>query len=92
MIVIVPNHDAMLAELRDTGVEVDEKTEDMESVGRFGWAADPEATVRGVGASDLAHEGRVVVEGIPQHRLLRGAHLVEPAHGPAVRRLLQQLR
>jgi predicted enzyme related to lactoylglutathione lyase len=39
---IVPNLDAMLAQLREKGVEVDEKVEDMEGVGRFGWAVDPE--------------------------------------------------
>jgi predicted enzyme related to lactoylglutathione lyase len=39
---IVPDLDAMLAQLRDSGVEVDEKVEDMEGVGRFGWAIDPE--------------------------------------------------
>ena len=34
--------DAMLAQLRDAGVDVDEKTEEMAGVGRFGWASDPE--------------------------------------------------
>lgn len=34
--------DAMLSQLRDAGVEVDEKTEELEGVGRFGWAIDPE--------------------------------------------------
>lgn len=34
--------DAMLAQLRAGGVEVDEKTEEMEGIGRFGWAVDPE--------------------------------------------------
>ena len=33
---------AMLAQLRDAGVDVDEKTEEMAGVGRFGWATDPE--------------------------------------------------
>jgi predicted enzyme related to lactoylglutathione lyase len=33
--------DAMLAQLRAAGVEVDDKIEDME-FGRFGWAVDPE--------------------------------------------------
>jgi predicted enzyme related to lactoylglutathione lyase len=33
--------DAMLAQLRDAGVEVDEKVHEME-FGRFGWAVDPE--------------------------------------------------
>jgi predicted enzyme related to lactoylglutathione lyase len=32
---------AMLAQLREAGVEVDEKVEDYE-YGRFGWAVDPE--------------------------------------------------
>ena len=34
--------DAMLAQLRDAGVEVDDKVEEMAGVGRFGWATDPE--------------------------------------------------
>ncbi len=34
--------DAMLAQLRDLGAEVDENTEDMAGVGRFGWVTDPE--------------------------------------------------
>lgn len=34
--------DTMLAQLRAAGATVDEKTEDMEGIGRFGWAADPE--------------------------------------------------
>jgi predicted enzyme related to lactoylglutathione lyase len=33
--------DAMLAQLRAAGVEVDERVEDLE-YGRFGWAVDPE--------------------------------------------------
>jgi predicted enzyme related to lactoylglutathione lyase len=34
--------DAMLAQLRDAGAQVVEETQDMEGVGRFGWATDPE--------------------------------------------------
>jgi predicted enzyme related to lactoylglutathione lyase len=34
--------DAMLAQLRAAGVEVDEKIELLEGIGRFGWAVDPE--------------------------------------------------
>jgi predicted enzyme related to lactoylglutathione lyase len=34
--------DAMRAQLRALGVEVDEKTEVLEGIGRFGWAVDPE--------------------------------------------------
>lgn len=34
--------DAMLAQLRGAGVEVDEKVEEMPGIGRFGWATDPE--------------------------------------------------
>jgi len=34
--------DAMLAQLRDAGVEVDERVEALDGVGRFGWAVDPE--------------------------------------------------
>jgi predicted enzyme related to lactoylglutathione lyase len=37
----VHNLDAMLAQLRAAGVEVDERVEDHE-YGRFGWAVDPE--------------------------------------------------
>jgi predicted enzyme related to lactoylglutathione lyase len=39
---IVPNLGAMLAQLRAAGVEVDEKVEDLDGVGRFGWGVDPE--------------------------------------------------
>ena len=34
--------DAMLEQLRARGADVNEKTEDMEGVGRFGWVTDPE--------------------------------------------------
>jgi catechol 2,3-dioxygenase-like lactoylglutathione lyase family enzyme len=34
--------DAMLAQLRGAGAEVDERVELMEGIGRFGWATDPE--------------------------------------------------
>jgi predicted enzyme related to lactoylglutathione lyase len=34
--------DAMLGQLRAAGVEVDDKIEDLDGVGRFGWAVDPE--------------------------------------------------
>ena len=34
--------DAMLAQLREAGVEVDDKIEEMEGIGRFGWVVDPE--------------------------------------------------
>ncbi|MER7824128.1 VOC family protein [Streptomyces sp. NPDC096097] len=34
--------DAMLAQLRAAGADVDEETQDMEGVGRFGWVTDPE--------------------------------------------------
>jgi predicted enzyme related to lactoylglutathione lyase len=37
----VSDLDAMLAQLRAAGVEVDEKVEDLE-YGRFGWLTDPE--------------------------------------------------
>ncbi|MFD9480456.1 MULTISPECIES: VOC family protein [Streptomyces] len=33
--------DAMLAQLRAKGADVDEDTQDMEGVGRFGWVTDP---------------------------------------------------
>jgi predicted enzyme related to lactoylglutathione lyase len=38
----VPDLDAMLAQLRAAGVEVDERVEDLDGVGRFGWGFDPE--------------------------------------------------
>jgi len=38
----VPDLDAMLAQLRDGGVEVDERTEELPGIGRFGWGVDPE--------------------------------------------------
>jgi predicted enzyme related to lactoylglutathione lyase len=34
--------DAMLGQLRSGGVSVDDATEVMEGIGRFGWATDPE--------------------------------------------------
>jgi len=34
--------DAMLAQLRSKGTDVDEEVQDMEGVGRFGWVTDPE--------------------------------------------------
>lgn len=34
--------DAMLAQLRSKGANVDEETQGMEGVGRFGWDTDPE--------------------------------------------------
>ena len=34
--------DAMLAQLREGGVDVDDEVQLMEGIGRFGWATDPE--------------------------------------------------
>ena len=34
--------DAMLAQLRKRGAAVDDETQDMDGVGRFGWVTDPE--------------------------------------------------
>jgi predicted enzyme related to lactoylglutathione lyase len=34
--------DAMLAQLRAAGIEVDDRIEVMDGIGRFGWAVDPE--------------------------------------------------
>ena len=34
--------DAMLAQLRDKGANVNAETQEMEGVGRFGWVTDPE--------------------------------------------------
>jgi len=34
--------DAMLAQLRDGGVEVDDLIHEIDGIGRFGWAVDPE--------------------------------------------------
>jgi predicted enzyme related to lactoylglutathione lyase len=39
---IVQGLDAMLAQLRDAGVEVDDATHEIDGIGRFGWATDPE--------------------------------------------------
>jgi predicted enzyme related to lactoylglutathione lyase len=39
----VANLDRMLAQLREAGVQVDEKVEDTD-YGRFGWAVDPDGT------------------------------------------------
>ena len=38
----VDDLDAMLAQLRGSEVDVDEKVEVLEGIGRFGWAVDPE--------------------------------------------------
>ena len=38
----VDDLDAMLAQLRDAGAQVDEKIEVLDGIGRFGWAVDPE--------------------------------------------------
>jgi predicted enzyme related to lactoylglutathione lyase len=38
----VSDMDAMLAQLRKAGAEVDEKVEVLDGIGRFGWAVDPE--------------------------------------------------
>lgn len=38
----VADLDAMLAQLRQAGVAVDDKVELIEGIGRFGWATDPE--------------------------------------------------
>jgi predicted enzyme related to lactoylglutathione lyase len=34
--------DAMLEQLRTAGAEVDDNVHDLEGIGRFGWAVDPE--------------------------------------------------
>lgn len=38
----VDNLDAMLAQLRSKGADVDQGTQEMDGVGRFGWVTDPE--------------------------------------------------
>jgi predicted enzyme related to lactoylglutathione lyase len=38
----VADLDAMLAQLRRKGADVDAETQEMEGVGRFGWVTDPE--------------------------------------------------
>jgi predicted enzyme related to lactoylglutathione lyase len=38
----VANLDAMLARLRAAGVAVEEETQELPGIGRFGWATDPE--------------------------------------------------
>jgi hypothetical protein len=40
----VADLDAMLNQLRRAGVAVDDEVQEMEGVGRFGWAYDPEGT------------------------------------------------
>ena len=72
---IVPNLDAMLAQLRSAGVEVDEKVEDLEASGASGGRSTPRRTASSSG-SPLADEHRVLVEEIPQNGLLRRSHLV----------------
>ena len=39
---VVSDLDAMLAQLRETGVAVDDATHELDGIGRFGWATDPE--------------------------------------------------
>ena len=39
---VVRDLDAMLEQLRAADIEVDEKVEVLEGIGRFGWAVDPE--------------------------------------------------
>jgi predicted enzyme related to lactoylglutathione lyase len=34
--------EAMLAQLRSAGADVDGETQDMDGIGRFGWVTDPE--------------------------------------------------
>jgi predicted enzyme related to lactoylglutathione lyase len=38
----VTDLDAMLAQLRGKGADVDEEVQEMDGVGRFGWVTDPE--------------------------------------------------
>ena len=38
----VDDLDAMLTQLRAAGVEVDDSTHEIDGIGRFGWAVDPE--------------------------------------------------
>ena len=38
----VSDLDAMLAQLRASGAEVDDNVQEMQGVGRFGWVTDPE--------------------------------------------------
>jgi len=38
----VSDLDAMLAQLRAKGADVDEEIQEMDGVGRFGWVTDPE--------------------------------------------------
>ena len=45
----VSDLDAMLAQLRDAGADVDDRVEE-QPFGRFGWAADPEATASSSGS------------------------------------------
>lgn len=38
----VADLDAMIAQLREAGAEVDDETQQMDGIGRFGWVTDPE--------------------------------------------------
>jgi predicted enzyme related to lactoylglutathione lyase len=38
----VSDLEAMLAQLREAGIEVDETVEELDGIGRFGWGVDPE--------------------------------------------------
>ncbi|AMT92525.1 glyoxalase [Brevibacterium linens] len=38
----VADLDAMIAQLREAGAEVDAQTQQMDGIGRFGWVTDPE--------------------------------------------------
>ena len=68
---------------RPRRIEVAEKVD--ARVG-LGWAVDRARFELG-----SADERGMLVEEVAEHRLLRGAHLVEAAHRPSVRRLLQEL-
>ena len=57
--------DAMLAQLRKAGVEVDDKLEEQE-FGRFGWAVDPEGNRFELWEPGLRREQRLVGAG-PRH-------------------------
>ena len=88
----VADLDAMLAQLRARRDRGRREGRGDGGIGRFGWAVDPEGNRFELWEpADLARRSAgSLVEGVTQHRLLRGTHLVEPPHGPPVRCLLQQ--
>ena len=72
----VTDLEAMRAQLREAGVEVDEKIEVLEGIGRFGWAVDPEG--------NRFEQGTRGVADVVTRRRPRG-FLARPARGGRAR-------